>query len=462
MKLRSFTTLCFPTRGALALALFVCVIAPTTLVALQINENPEFSPIDEVAHWDYVTRVANQGFPRIGDTLQQSTLRENACRKTDLSGLVIPKCNSKYFNPEKFPGGAQQYEAQHPPTYYALTVPLRWIATDIFGFSDVSGTRFTGILWLVAGLLLLWAAGRVLDLPPPTIGVGILLLTTAPVVIYHTAVISNDVPSIFIGSLIAFVAALCYQRPGRWTIALAAVGFFAASVKATSMIPIAAISAAFAVKAWAESGKEAGGSYARTSAAIKKWLYDGGALLIGGVAASLIWVVVSRQLATINPGEIAAFGVLRLNPVGPELILKETLSLLGPVTDSFVSPATLSQDLQVYFYGLLKIMLIAGAFSGFFVAARKWNHWLGLTTLGSLIIVGTLLGVSVSFTYKIDPGISGRYGLAAAPLLVLALVAGIRGVWIIRGLWLFALASLTTTLCVMIFSYRSVILFLNG
>ncbi len=107
-------------------------------------------------------------------------------------------------------------------------------------------------------------------------------------------------------------------------------------------------------------------------------------------------------------------------------------------------------------------MLIAGGFSGFFVAARKWNHWLGLTTLGSLVITGTLLGTSVALTYKIDPGISGRYGLAAAPLLVLALVAGIRGVWIIRGLWLFALASLTTTLCVMIFSYRSVILFLNG
>ncbi|HXW35411.1 MAG TPA: hypothetical protein VEJ87_12605, partial [Acidimicrobiales bacterium] len=52
-----------------------------------------------------------------------------------------------------------------------------------------------------------------------------------------------------------------------------------------------------------------------------------------------------------------------------------------------------------------------------------------------------LLGVAIYFEYGVDPGISGRYGLALAPFLVLALVASIRGRWIARGLWLFAVAS---------------------
>jgi hypothetical protein len=46
----------FPTRGALAIALFVSVVAPVTLVALEIDANPKFSPIDEATQFDYVDR----------------------------------------------------------------------------------------------------------------------------------------------------------------------------------------------------------------------------------------------------------------------------------------------------------------------------------------------------------------------------------------------------------------------
>ena len=133
------------------------------------------------------------------------------------------------------------------------------------------------------------------------------------------------------------------------------------------------------------------------------------------------------------------------------LILNETTRLLSPITDSYVSPDTLSQDLQAFFTQLLKALVLAGGLSGLFVSARKWNHWIGITALGSLVIGGALFGASLKLIYQIDPGLSGRYGLAVGPLLILALVAGASGVWVIRALWLFALASAITTFCVLVF-----------
>jgi len=435
------------------LALLVCVAIPTTLVALQINDNPKFSPIDEGAHWDYVTRVAHGSVPRLGQELQQSTLRELTCRQTDLNGLLVPKCTTKHLVASKFPGAAQQYEAQHPPTYYAITVPLRWVAMHVFGFSDVGGTRLTGILWLVLGLLLLWCAGRVLDLAPEVIGLGALLLAIAPVVIYHTAVISNDVPSIFVGSLVALVAALAYKRPGRWmTPALAATGFFAAAIKTTDLFPVAAIAAVFAVQAWTRRPAGAPTNLVATvKGVVRRWMPDGGALLLGGLLSAVIWIVVNRQLALINPSDNIAFGVLKGYHVGPETILREVPLLLGPVTDSFVTPHTLDQALQQFFTPLLRFLLIGGALSGLFVSARKWQHWLGLSVVATLLAGGFAFGAGLKLNYHIDPGISGRYAMSMGPLLALVVVAAASGKWVIRGLWIFAAASLATTLVALIF-----------
>ena len=448
---RKFASICFPTRKALGLAFLVCVVVPTVLVALQINEHPKFSPSDEGTHWDYVTRISNgEGVPRLGELLQKKTLKEIACRETEtIAAKLVPKCSSQFFNAAKFPGGGQQYQAQHPPTYYALTVPLRWVAIEIFGFDDLTGTRYTGILWLVAGLLVLWAAGRVMGLTAPTIGVGVLLLTTAPVVIYQASTVSNDAPAIFTGALIALVAALAYRYPGQWTIALAAVGFFSASVKLTGLLPVFAVSAAFAIQAWGSSRSLKPRDTIKTF--FRRWLPQGGALLFGGLVAALLWIITSRQLALIGPMEIIAFNALRGNSVGPDVVLNETTRLLSPITDSYVSPDTLSQDLQAFFTQLLKALVLAGGLSGLFVSARKWNHWIGITALGSLVIGGALFGASLKLIYQIDPGLSGRYGLAVGPLLILALVAGASGVWVIRALWLFALASVITTFCVLVF-----------
>src|SRR5579862_4328573 len=169
--------LCFPSKSALFIALFTCVIVPASLVGIHIHENPKLSPIDEGAHLDYVTRIEHGGIPRLGQRLQPSTLRVTVCAGFVLK-VKLPPCDAHKLTPQEFPAGGYQYEAQQPPTYYAVTVPFRLFFVDVVGVSDPDATRLVGILWLVGGLLLLWAAARLLRLTPSVIGAAVLLIGT--------------------------------------------------------------------------------------------------------------------------------------------------------------------------------------------------------------------------------------------------------------------------------------------
>jgi hypothetical protein len=114
--LRRFLRLCFPSKPALLIALFTCVIVPASLVGIHIHENPKLSPIDEGAHLDYVTRIEHGSMPRLGQRLQPSTLRVTACAGFVLK-VKLPACDARKLTPQEFPGGGYQYEAQQPPTY---------------------------------------------------------------------------------------------------------------------------------------------------------------------------------------------------------------------------------------------------------------------------------------------------------------------------------------------------------
>jgi hypothetical protein len=445
---RRFLHACFPSKAVLALALFCCVVAPASLVLVHIHQNPLFSPIDEPAHLDYVTQIAHGNLPRLGQPLQQSTLRSVACTGIALQGLTLPPCQAPTLKTSSFPGNAEQYEAQQPPTYYAATVPLRWFTHHVLGFADPEATRLTGVAWLVVGLLLLWAAGRLLDLNPTGLGAAMLLIGTAPVVIYEAATVTNDAASILAAGLVSFVGALAWRKPGRWTLpALAAVGLVVVSFKATDILPVVAVSTLFAILAWTHPSV-APSSVRRM---LRSWWPTGGALLVGGLVSALLWVAVSRSLVLVDPRHLGAFNILRSKPVTLSSIAQESLSLFAPATDSFaafrstasatavMSPQ--SMNLQAIMAQILQYLLLAGGVSGLFVLRRHWYHWLGLACLPLLYIGGVALGISIWFVYHADPGVTGRYGLALAPFLAIALVAAVRGTFILVGIWLFALLT---------------------
>ena len=147
----------------------------------------------------------------MGQRLQPSTLRVTVCAGIVLA-VKLPPCDAGKLTPQEFPGGGYQYEAQQPPTYYAVTVPFRLFFFDVLGVSDPDATRLVGILWLVGGLLLLWAAARLLRLTPGVIGAAVLLIGAAPVVVYESAIVTNDAASILAAGLVLFFAALACAK----------------------------------------------------------------------------------------------------------------------------------------------------------------------------------------------------------------------------------------------------------
>jgi hypothetical protein len=438
----------FPSRGALVLALFVCVLAPATLVGLQIDKNPRFSPIDEAAHFDYVERVSRGEIPRTGQRLTQTTLRELACRGSLLPGLRAPPCDTPVLRFEQF-SASWQYEAQHPPTYYALTVPLRWAALKLGANNLLTATRVTGIVWLMAGLLLLWAAGRVMSIDPLPLAAGLLLLAASPMVVYGTAIVNNDVTAIPAAGLVALAAALAYRgRLARTSLVLFGAGAVAAALKASNFFPVVTFSVLFAIAAWLSHRGD-------LRAALRRWLPNGGALLLGGLVATLVWTVIHRSRALIDLSDEPTFAVLRGTPRTPGLVIREAADLLRPLTNlagGFVplSRDTLDQNIQAPFYTLLSFLLLAGGLAGLFVSPRRWYHALGLVSVPALYLGGVALGVSLMLTYDADPGLSGRYGLAMAPLLMLAMAASLTGRWAKCAVAIFAAAYFCTMLGVMV------------
>jgi hypothetical protein len=198
----------------------------------------------------------------------------------------------------------------------------------------------------------------------------------------------------------------------------------------------------------------------RTVGAVRLWCATGGALLLGGLCSTVGWIVIYRRLAIINPKDLPTFTALRASYTGVPQILGQAVSMLGPLTDSLVAFRTTIRldpsnsaawlSIQSLMSTLLRYLVLAGGLAGLFVRRRTWSHWLGLVTVPVLYIGGVALGFSIVWAYDSNPGLNGRYGLPLVPMLVLALVASVRGVWVVRCLWALGLVTLLLSFCYML------------
>jgi hypothetical protein len=435
---------CIPTIRMLILALLVCVVAPSSLIAIHIKENPKLSPIDEITQFDYVSRMAQGSMPRLGQFLLPSTLKLLSCTGTALVGTGNPPCPGS-SNPRRYVGGGYQYEAQQPPTYYAITVPLRWVGVHIFGMRSLTAARASGALWVSAALFLLWMAGRLLGLSERRLVAAMLILASAPVVIYQSSIVTNDAPGLFAGALMALLGVLAWKSPGKWTAPVLFVSAFVVTTfKLNDILAVFVVSSVLAFQ-YVSCMSEQYATVGQLAVPwFQRWWRSGGMMLAGGVVATLAWVIINRSLNLINPKTLPSFGVLRLQPVSLALIARESVSMFSPLTGSYDPFRTdgsgntigtmLSVNLQQITAPVIEYFLIAGGLAGLFIRDRKWPHWLGLSSLLFLYLGGLLVGIGLWRTYNVDPSVSGRYGLAVAPLLVLALVAALRGRWVVNGI----------------------------
>jgi len=176
--------------------------------------------------------------------------------------------------------------------------------------------------------------------------------------------------------------------------------------------------------------------------------------------ATFGWLVASHDLATVDPRSIPTWQVLRSHANGFTDVLHEAVTLLAPMSNSFggVYPAGTAGtvhsarwlNLEYLLADLLTALVLAAALSGLFASPRSWYHWAGIVAVPTLYLGGVALGYSVHVAYDVDPALTGRYGLAMVPLLVLVLVTAARGRWVRAGIWVFGVVSVGATVATIV------------
>lgn len=402
----------------------VCLVLPLVMVVSTINRHPKFSPIDEAAHWDYVERVYVHGIPTFGDRLMKSTLRELSCRQTRLEGLVVPECNTRRLEFEYFPGGAFQYEAQQPPLYYLVTAPPARIVEAITGIGAVGATRLIGALWLIAGLVLLWRVGLMLGVPRTPALATLLVVSTAPTVVYYSSIVSNDSTGILCGSVAAWVGAAAFTRGKSYARAGFAVGIALALMKTSCALPAGVVGLTLLLPSartwWLKRRGQTDTPTARHLAT------TGTALIAGAFFGTLAWVAYYRAMATIEPKKLPTFDVLRIDNMTPSVILHQARSFLGIFTESYTPFAVWNGDVYTLLGFFTALAMVAGLVGGAYATIRKWWTVAGPIVLVALYVGGVVIGLGIWRAYDINPGVSARYALPMLPLAALVVPAGLQ------------------------------------
>ena len=266
---------------------------------------------------------------------------------------------------------------------------------------------------------------------------------------HEQLVVTNDAGGILAGGLVLLAGALAWRHPGRWVLpVLFLVGLFVTSLKAVDLLAVVVGSALLALAAWSAARTDGRPTVRR---GVTAWARSGGALLAGGLVAAVGWVVASRQLALIDPVDVPTWNVLRGSANGFTVVVREATSMLTPLTGAsppfrtsagpVAAESARTANLAPVLATVLAYVALAGALSGLFVAPRRWFHWVGLVSVPALFVGGVAMGYAMHYSYKIDPQVGSRYGVALAPFLVVALVGAVRGRWVVRGLW--ALGAVT-------------------
>jgi hypothetical protein len=412
---REWRALLFPSAAVTVAMLVVCVLLPALLVVQQIRAYPGLSPTDEYAHLDYVHKIARGTLPRIGQRLDRDVLEIEKCAPIDYPGVSIPPCGSKDLDPNHFPGAAYNHEALQPPLYYGTTAVVRAAIETVTGDDDYLTTaRVTGALWLVMGMLLLWAAGRVLRAPPWALLAALLVLVGSPAVVFYSSVVSNDATGVFAGALLAFTLAVAGTRPSRaGMVALFAAAFVGAALKPTNGFAAVTVAIFVAVLLVVEHRR-------LDRAAAIGWLRCGGVVLAGAVVAAGGWNVVSGALALQDASSLPIYAVRRLDGFHLDLLLAQAANMLKPATGT-LPPGVFEHFIQIFSSQLILALFLGAALAGLFVARRTWQHWLGLSAVVGLLTCGLAYGLLVWASLRMDPDTNSRYGLPILPLLTLAL-----------------------------------------
>jgi hypothetical protein len=395
-----------------ALSLLAVFALPLALGLLHLRAYPELSPYDEATHADYVLTVLQGNLLRPGDVISQPVMREAACRGADLEGLVLPPCvpGAKY-EPSDFPGGGRNYLYHHPPAYYGITA----IVVRLMRFVGVDGlfeaARLASMLWVGAGLAVMWEVGRRLEIPLLLRNAGVVLVAASEPVLYTAATVTNDATAYLAGAAV-LLATLRWDSKGRGLTMLALAAGGAVLLKNTNAIAVLGVMLYLALR-WLQRERGPLGDHRA-----RGYLAAIASLSVGSLSVMIGWLLVRPTPgAFIEP----AFQQFAEGSVGPGDVLAQSLALVTPLRAPLLPAFFDSPAIWVPLAVIDVAMVAACLVSVSYVRGGHIVPTVGLTTLVALPIGAIALVVSNLLFLGLYFSLPPRYGLSAMPALGLAL-----------------------------------------
>ncbi len=199
--------------------LVAVVVVAVGIVALQVRDHPQLSPVDELQHLDYVLKSPSAGV-RIGEQFGLEAIKVASCRGMAWPGWqpgseMWPACGDPQPDPTRSHSNGYNTSYLHTPTYYSAT----WLAGEVVlplpGVdSPLVAYRLVGAAWLAAGLILVWYALGLVNVGVWGRAAVVGLLGVSPVVVHASAFLNPDATAIVGGGLV--LVALLKWESGRW------------------------------------------------------------------------------------------------------------------------------------------------------------------------------------------------------------------------------------------------------
>jgi hypothetical protein len=391
---------------AVALALFAVAATIVTATALRV---PGISVFDETTHVDYAYQVAHGHIPDRGSHISPEIQAEAACRGAAANpDAPLTGCGKPLVG-----AGAQNYNFGHPPLYYAITGVLARAANYVIpGPHFITFARLVGVLWLFAGMLVMYLALRRFRVRWTYAAGGGLLLALTPAIYYYDGYVTNDAAAALAGSAAVFaLARVVVDGKLGWRLP-AVLAALAAATKILNALPFLAI--ALILGAMAFTGRRA--DPLRTRQLLK--LAVG---MIGGVLVIYLGWTVFQNLRGdpnwVNP--VAGISSQAVHGAPFDELFSTSFSGITQLSSGYV-PAPLAND---FLAALLRIWgpLSVAAIGALFATHERWSPRFvlaGVTTLGVLTFpLAVEIQIYVS-SGKYFPVMIPRYGMSLIPLFL--------------------------------------------
>lgn len=402
-----------PALPAVVSVVLLAVLA-ATVVLLNVTATRGLSVFDEATHADYVVRVSQGELPADGDRLSEEVLDEWSCRGAASGTLPLPPCGTRPLEPAAFPAGGTQYNAAHPPLYYAVTAVVAQGVTALTGDGLLEGARMAGILWLATGLWVLVAALRRVGASWTLATAVAALVGLAPAVMHAGSTVSNDASALLAGALVLWVGLRVLDGTSSWP-AFAAVAVVAAALKIVFVVALVPVGVVLLLH------------LLRTPADRSRLLAALGAGAVAAVGAVLVWGWVSGAGGGAVDNPVLGINTREADRLPVAATLKNLLAAWPPVGRAFV-PTGLDQPQLFLWVALVPIAFASAPLLGLVAARRLRGRDVSIgAALGMVTVpVAVQLHTYVAYGYYF-PNIAPRYGLCLVASLALALAAAVTG-----------------------------------